>query len=73
VADTHKNEGEKAMSRGNHRFKECELTRAIRAAQKANAGACVARITPTGSIEIEIAGDVPQDAASPTPPEWEVK
>jgi hypothetical protein len=43
------------MSKGNHRFRECELTRAIRAAQKANVGACVARITPTGSIEIEIA------------------
>jgi hypothetical protein len=57
------------MSKGNHRFKECELTRAIRATRKAGIEAFVARATPTGNIEIEISS-APQDEVPPAN-EWD--
>ena len=51
------------MSKANHRFRERELTRAIRAAQKAGVHDFTARVTPSGAIEIETR------ATDPPPPD----
>jgi hypothetical protein len=41
------------MSKGKNLFKQCELARAIRAAQSAGVRDFTARVTPTGAIEID--------------------
>lgn len=41
------------MSKANWKWKERELTRAMRAARKAGVLDFTARVTPTGAIEIE--------------------
>jgi hypothetical protein len=57
------------MSKSQWKFKERELTRAIRATQKAGVRDFIARATPTGAIEIEVTA-----AAKEEPPpanEWD--
>jgi hypothetical protein len=60
------------MSKAKWKFKERELTRAIRATQKAGVRDFIARATPTGAIEIEISA-----AAKKEPPpsgnEWDAQ
>jgi hypothetical protein len=72
---THKNKGGTAMSRGRYKFKEADLNRAIRCAQKAGGGdAYVVRITPAGAIEIEIsAAQTSGLTATPPSDEWKAE
>jgi hypothetical protein len=57
------------VSKGSHAFKESDVARAIRAAQKAGLNVSKFRISKQGEIEVE-AG--PPTAAD-TPEEWTVK
>jgi hypothetical protein len=59
------------MSKANWKWKERELTRAIRATRKAGVEDFVARATPTGAIEIAISASIKKESpASPTN-EWD--
>ena len=57
------------MSRTKHAFKETDVSRALRAVQKAGMNASSVKITKAGEIEVEITGR-PQAQDSPPASEW---
>ena len=61
------------MSRGKHLFKERELARLIRAAQKARVRDFTARVTPTGAIEIETRPRITEPTTTDDADEWRVE
>ena len=52
------------MSRGPSKFSQRELTRAIKATQKAGVSDFIARVTPTGAIEIETSATAKKEPPS---------